>query len=64
MLGYEPSDAKVMECLHLYSQSDVMDYNWVDMKVIVTSSTLSTEVALSDANIVVGDPSGGQSFRC
>lgn len=31
------------------------DVYWVDAKVVSTSSTLSTEVSLGDANIVVGD---------
>lgn len=48
---------EVLEHLNIRSQSDVLEYDLVDAKVTSTSSTISIEVALSDANIMVDDHS-------
>lgn len=48
---------EVLEHLNIRSQPDVLEYDLVDAKVTSTSSIISTEVALSDANIMVDDHS-------
>lgn len=55
MLGYEPSDAELMEHLNLQSRPTISEYDWVDAKVMCISSALSTEATLSIDDIVFGD---------
>lgn len=55
--GCEPSDTEVLKHLNLLNRLGVSMYDWVDTKVVSTSSKLRTEATLSNGDVVFGDPS-------
>lgn len=52
----EPGDAEVKTHLDLRDQLDAMEYDWVDTKIVGSSSVMRSEVVIDDAGIMVGDP--------
>lgn len=56
-MGRDPSDVEVLGHLNLRCWSGTPNYDWVDAKVVGTSSILSTEVTLRDVEIAVYDSS-------
>lgn len=56
IVGCEPSDPEVLEHLNLSCRSGAVMYGWVDAMVAGTFSTLITEAAHSNVDIVFDDP--------
>lgn len=52
----EPNDVDMKYYLDLQDQPNVMEYDWVDIKINVTSSFLSIKVAIYADGIMVSDP--------
>ena len=53
----EPSDAEGNGHLDLRDRSDVVEYDWVDTKIVYNSYFLSNEDVIDAARTMVGDPS-------
>lgn len=57
IVGWKPSDTKVLEYLNLRRRSNMSMYDWVYAKIASISLAFNSEADLDNASILVNDPS-------